>query len=220
MSGVPPATRRRNSPAEDHLGDQSAGSTTDHRSKPRRRGEQLLAAIFDAALAELDESGYTPLSMAAIASRAQVSKASLYRRWPGKAELVIDAVKSSLPDPGEPRDTGSLRGDILYHYRLLVEGLAGPAGKALKGMLSDTLRDPAMAERFSNRAKGRNLAIMRMLTDRAAGRGELAGASISAQRLEAGHNLIRHEWLMSSGIGEAFLAELVDEVVLPLLHAP
>lgn len=216
MSSVPPATRLGNPPAGDHGGIPA----TDHRSKPRRRGEQLLAAIFEAALAELDESGYAPLSMAAIASRAQVSKASLYRRWPGKAELVIDAVKSSLPDPGEPRDTGSLRGDILDHYRQLVEGLAGPAGKALKGMLSDTLRDPAMAERFSNRAKGRNLAIMHIVADRAAGRGELASAPISDRRLEAGHNLIRHEWLMNSGIDEAYLADLVDEVVLPLLHAP
>lgn len=180
----------------------------------------MLAAIFDAALVELDESGYAPLSMAAIAGRAQVSKASLYRRWPGKAELVMDAVKWSLPDPGEPRDTGSLRGDILDHYRQLVEGLAGPAGMALKGVLSETLRDPAAAERFSNRAKGRNLDIMHILADRAAVRGELSGASVSDRRLEVGHNLIRHEWLMNCGIGDGYLENLVDEVVLPLLHAP
>ncbi|PYG99084.1 TetR family transcriptional regulator [Arthrobacter stackebrandtii] len=216
MNHVPPAARSGNPAAADRQGIPAA----DHRGKPRRRGEQLLAAIFDAALAELDESGYAPLSMASIASRAQVSKASLYRRWPGKAELIIDAVKSSLLDPGEPHQTGTLRGDILNHYRLLVVGLSGPAGKALKGMLSDTLRDPAMAEQFSNRARGRNLAIMRLLAERAADRGELASAAISELRLEAGHNLIRHEWLMKSGIGDEFLVELVDEVVLPLLHAP
>ncbi|WP_051301087.1 TetR family transcriptional regulator [Actinomadura rifamycini] len=73
-----------------------------------------------AALGLLAEVGYDRLTMEAVAARVQASKATLYRRWPGKAELVVDAVRAhggdGTPggdgDPLVPSDTGSLRGDL------------------------------------------------------------------------------------------------------------
>lgn len=192
----------------------------DHRSKPRRRGQELVDQIFKATLAELGETGYPALSMDGIARRARVSKASLYRRWAGKTELVLAAVKAEVPDTASLRDTGSLRGDLIDHYTQLVATLRGPSGQALRGIIGETLHDPAVALSFSARSRGRSTALMRTLTEQAVARGDLPARSCSQRRLETGYNLIRHEFLTNSHIPDGFVVELVDDVVLPLLHAP
>src|SRR4051794_9492285 len=75
-----------------------AGSDVeDHRRGPRRRGDVLTTAIFEATLAELDEVGYAELSMERVAYRARASKGSLYRRWNSRAELVVDAMHHVRP---------------------------------------------------------------------------------------------------------------------------
>ncbi|KQB84975.1 TetR/AcrR family transcriptional regulator [Corynebacterium oculi] len=80
----------------------------------RRYGKNLQSALLNAAWAELEASGYTGMTMDAVATRAQTSRAVLYRRWADKAELTRDAVRHyfetnrlHLPD------TGSLRGDLI-----------------------------------------------------------------------------------------------------------
>ena len=87
---------------------------------PHRRD----AAICDATLALLAEVGYDRMSMDAVAARAKASKATIYRRWPGKQELVLDAVRSRAPGMAVPEDTGSLRGDLLATYRSAAHGVA------------------------------------------------------------------------------------------------
>jgi Bacterial regulatory proteins, tetR family len=87
-----------------------AGAMADHRSRPRRRGRALDEAIYRATLDELAEHGYAKLTMEGVADRARAGKASLYRRWPTRVELVLDAVAHTLPDPLTVPDTGSLRG--------------------------------------------------------------------------------------------------------------
>ena len=75
------------------------------------------AAICDAALALLVEVGYDRMSMDAVAARARASKATIYRRWPGKQELVLDAVRSRGAGLTVAEDTGCLRGDLVATYR-------------------------------------------------------------------------------------------------------
>ena len=70
------------------------------------------AAICDATLALLLEVGYDRMSMDAVAARAHASKATIYRRWPGKQELVLDAVRARGVGLTVAEDTGSLRGDL------------------------------------------------------------------------------------------------------------
>jgi AcrR family transcriptional regulator len=81
----------------------------------RKRDASRDAAILDAALAELAESGYAGMTTDAVAARAGVGKAAMYRRWPSKAELALDAVArldGASIDPEAIPDTGSLRGDL------------------------------------------------------------------------------------------------------------
>jgi AcrR family transcriptional regulator len=189
-----------------------AEADLDHRKRPRRRGAALESAILDAVLAELADVGYARLSMERVAERAGASKASVYRRWPSKVELVMDAVYHVFPDAGSPPDTGTLRGDLIAMMRAVAEQLAGPAGQALSGILSDALGDPDQARRVRSYARGNS---------RAVARGEVDPAAVTERRLEAGHALLRHQFITRGvPIPLAVIEEIADEVVIPLLQLP
>ena len=114
----------------------------------------LNTAIFEAVLDELAEVGYARLTMERVAERAGASKASLYRRWPSRMELAIDAVHHLAPDPTGAPDTGSLRGDLLAWMRQTAGLLTGPAGEALRGLLGDALSDPSRTLELRRRSRG------------------------------------------------------------------
>ena len=156
-----------------------------------------------------------------MAERAGASKASLYRRWPSKVELVMDAVYHLLPDGGSPPDTGSLRGDLLTVLRAVAEQLAGPAGQALGGVLSDVLGDPEKARRVRSYARGSGRAGMREVVRRAIARGEVDPAAVTERRLESGHAMLRHHFITQGvPIPDQVVVEIVDEVMIPLLQLP
>jgi AcrR family transcriptional regulator len=200
--------------------DAESNGGLDHRKRPRRRGDALHEAIFRATLDELAESGYATLTMERIAERAKASKASLYRRWPTRMALVIDAVYHMLPDPTATPDTGELRGDLLAALRQTANLLAGPAGEALRGLLSDVLRDPASTAEMRQRSQGAGRRIMQEIARRATARGEIDASAITPQRLIAGHALLRHHFLFSGEpIPAELIVEIVDDVILPLFRA-
>src|SRR3712207_5611960 len=78
-----------------------------------RLGRAREDAILTAAMACVAENGYGRLTMDVIAARARASKAAMYRRWPGKAELIAEALRRNA-EAGEPTvaDTGTLAGDL------------------------------------------------------------------------------------------------------------
>lgn len=198
----------------------AAEAAADHRKRPRRRGDALNTAIYEAVLAELAEVGYPGLTMERVAERAQASKASLYRRWHGKVELVMDAAYHAVPEPEEITATGSLRGDLLALFRSMAEQLSGPVGQAMLGLLSDALRDPRQAAEIRAYSRGNSLRAMREAARRAAERGEIDPAAITERRLEAGHALMRHHVLTRGApVPDEIVTGIVDEVVLPLLTA-
>jgi AcrR family transcriptional regulator len=191
----------------------------DVREGPRRRsGQALVAAILEATIAELDEVGYADLSMEKVAERARASKASVYRRWPGKVALVVDAVHHALPDPAALPDTGTLRGDLLAALRAAGEQLAGPAGRAVRGVLGDVLRDPERAEQFRARTRGNSAAMIETVLRRAHRRGELDADAVTRRQREVGPALMRSHFLTNDGpVPDEVIVGIVDEVVLPLL---
>ena len=198
-----------------------AEADVDHRKRPRRRGAALESAILDAVLAELTEVGYARLSVERVAERAGASKASLYRRWPSKVELVMDAVYHVFPQSGSPPDTGSLRGDLIAMMTAVADQLAGPAGQALSGILSDALADPDQARRVRSYARGTSQEAVREIVRRAVARGEVDPAAVTERRLEAGHALMRHQFITRGvPIPGQVIEEIIDEVVIPLLQVP
>jgi AcrR family transcriptional regulator len=190
----------------------------DHRKQPSRRGEALNAAIFQATLDELAEVGYAKLTMERVAERARTGKASLYRRWPSRMELAMDAVYHALPDPASPPDTGSLRGDLLALLRRNAELLAGPAGEALRGLLGDVLRDPTRTAELRQHSQGAGRKAMQEIARRAAERGEIDSSAVTPRRLEVGQAMLRQHFLFNGvPIPDSVIVEIVDEVIVPLL---
>lgn len=110
----------------------------------RPRDPRIEAAVLQATVDLLGETGYAALSVSAIARRAGTSKPAIYRRWPGKAHLVHEAVfpigeTTALPD------TGSLHGDATEMLRRTAAVLTtGPARAALPGLIAEMAVDPTL----------------------------------------------------------------------------
>lgn len=190
---------------------------TDHRTRPRRRGDVLNGAIFEATLDELAEVGYAKLTMERVAARAGASKASVYRRWPSRMELALDAVHHLAPDPTHAPDTGSLRGDVLAFMRAAADLLAGPGGEALRGLLGDALADPSRTLELRKHSRGTGHRVMQELARRAVERGEITSDAITPRRLDVAQAMLREQFLFHGPpIPDAVIVEIVDEIVLPL----
>ena len=193
----------------------------DHRRGPRRRGVELYRAVFHAVLTELAQSGYGALTVDAVARRARVSKATLYRRWPSKRDLVLAAVQASVPDPDHLPDTGTLRGDLIAFLTQVAAHLHGPTGSAVRGILSDILGDPgSAAELYGAAHRHRSVEQVRSLLARAAERGEVPASvldGLPALRLEAGPAILRQHYLWEGTVTHDLCVGIVDDVMVPLL---
>lgn len=145
--------------------------------EPRRPGRPRDAradrAILDAALIELAEHGYGGLSMDRVAARARVSKATIYRRWSSREEMIIDAWRALDPHDDKRADTGSLRGDLLHmteQYR--VDLCAEPMMALLPQIVAAVHQSPKLAVLFREFAREQMEPLVELYA-RAQRRGEL-----------------------------------------------
>lgn len=139
----------------------------------RPREERADTAITGAVLALLEEVGYASLTMEAVAARAGVGKATLYRRYSSKVDLVFaNAIHgSTLRAP----DTGSLRGDLALLGRRIVADLGPPATvAAVPGLLADMAGIPKMRAHIQSVLIASERTVIAEILDRARTRGELA----------------------------------------------
>lgn len=188
-------------------------------SRPRVEGEredEILAAV----VALLVEAGYDKLTFDAVATAVRASKATLYRRWPTKADLVLDAVAGHLPAAAEVHDdTGTLRGD-------LVAQACGPGGvcdgsPAVLGALIPALhRDPDLCSGFRERFVQPQLQRAVAAVERAQQRGEVgpgADLHLLANALPAicGHDM----FVYGIHATPERVAHVIDSVVLPAARA-
>ncbi|MFD5214122.1 TetR/AcrR family transcriptional regulator [Microbacterium sp. NPDC058345] len=187
--------------------------------RSRRRGQALITAIHAAVLAELDESGYAGMTMERVAERAGAGKASLYRRWNSRAELVRDTAYHLMSDTEGAPDTGSLRGDLRELLRRTVTLLTGPLGGALRAVLSEALADRTRAGEISSLSLGMGRRMMADVVARAVSRGEIDARAITNARLDVGQALLRDRFLFRE-VTESDVDEIVDTVLVPLLGAP
>lgn len=191
----------------------------DHRKGPRRRGEALHHAVLEATLAELAEVGYAGLRMERVAERAQAGKASLYRRWPSRSELVVDALQYAAPEVMDIPDTGHVRTDLMTVLRRMADQLDGPSGEAVRGLLAEALSDPERTETARERLIELRGRLIEQIVHRAAERGEVRPDAVTPRTLEVGPVLVAHYFLIhGSPVPDRVLAEIVDEIVLPLIR--
>jgi AcrR family transcriptional regulator len=188
----------------------------------RRRGAELEAALLEATWAELAEVGFPALTMEGVAARAGTGRAVLYRRWSGRSELVIAALKHHQPlfaADGAVPDTGSLREDILALLRLM-SSRTGDIMAQLSFMFTDyfqrTGQPPAV---WRESLMGGRPSSLPAILDRAVRRGEADPARLTDQIVRLPVDLVRHDLIMTlAPVPEATLVEIVDEVFLPLVR--
>jgi len=209
------------SSADQHEVDEAAGAdstTTDHRKSPRRRGDALMAAIFEATVDELAENGYAELSMERVASRARASKGSLYRRWPSRAELVGDAMQHQRPHGVEAPDTGNVREDLLGYLRSFADVFNGATGDAVRGLIAETYRDPELNRMVRIRFIDPGLAQVLDVLRRGAIRGEVRPTALTHRISSVGPGLVRQHFMVYGvPIPDSVVVEIVDEVLMPLI---
>ncbi|MDA0563383.1 TetR/AcrR family transcriptional regulator [Streptomonospora sp. S1-112] len=143
----------------------------------RPRSAAARAAILRAALAELGERGYAALTVEGIAARAGAGKQTIYRWWPSKADVVLDALLETAAERIAVPDEGSLRAD-LDAFLAATFSQSGQHG-VLTGLMAQSVLDPAFAQAFRERFLASRRAALRGLLERARARGEVdAGADL------------------------------------------
>jgi AcrR family transcriptional regulator len=161
----------------DTAGDPAAGEDPG-RPATRRRGESLESAIYDAALDQLARLGYSGLTMEGVAAAARTGKASLYRRWSHKDDLIVDALDAAMPHVGEPPDTGSLRDDLIALLGGTAEFVTSAVGRALQHSIMSAERKPSRRPvRRSTRSSGESSRAARSSSTRCCGAGSSTARS-------------------------------------------
>ncbi len=185
----------------------------------RPRDDTRDFAIHDATLALLTDVGYDGLSVGAIAARAGVSKATIYRRWANKAAVVASAVEhraaTTPPDPSGAK----LREDLLQIVTWLAEQIAeqdlGMVAAVLAGMRSD----PELAAAMRDKLHRDESAMIERTLHRAARRGEPIASDSDELFAQIAPAVITHRLLIiGKPCDPPFLEHLVDRVLLPLLR--
>lgn len=198
-------------------------SPTEEPGRQRKRGAELERAIKDATIAELACGGYGSVTIESVAARAQTGKASIYRRWPTKQELVVDSLEDLLAGPlgaVEMRldDTVTTRDALLTLARRITKLMTGMGGDAMRSIMGESLRDSAFCGTFEcDFFDPRKQALINLL-ERGVRRGEVRPEAVSPLLPEilAG-TLIHRVVLRRRPISEAELVELVDEFVMPAI---
>jgi len=123
------------------------GPSTSTQAPHRRRSETSRRAILDASLDLCAELGYGPVTVEAIAARAGVSKKTIYRWWPSKGAVVLEALDDVANPAADFPDSGDLREDLVTQMDGLVRQLLSDRrfGRALTGLIADTQHDPQLA---------------------------------------------------------------------------
>jgi AcrR family transcriptional regulator len=195
-----------------------ATTTQPLRSPGRPRDPRVDTAIREAAVALLAEVGYERMSVDAIAAAAGVSKPTIYRRWAGKHELVADAIRLHPHTQAPAPDTGSLRGDLIAAVRQSADHQLENA-PVTAGLASRLRESEELARLVREHAvvvvRGRFMTIL----ERAAARGEIAAEpAVTSLFAEIAPSVIHARVLLSfEPVDDAFVTELVDRVLLPIV---
>ncbi|PWW20945.1 TetR family transcriptional regulator [Geodermatophilus normandii] len=185
------------------------------RPRDPSRDDVIRAAILQL----LGEVGYGALTMDAVAAEAGVGKATIYRRWRTKQDLVVDTVSDLNRAWTVTADTGSLEGDLRSLVHRMVEMMASPVGAATRSLLAAMQHEPALIEAFRDGP----LAVWRRAYDelwaRAQGRGELGPGLPQSIPAEATTALLVQRWLVTrEPVDTAYADAVLETVVLPLVR--
>jgi AcrR family transcriptional regulator len=184
---------------------------------PRNLDPARETAILDATLQLLTEVGYDRMSVDEVARRARASKATIYRRWTGKAAMVAALIHRLARDHPPLPDTGSLRGDLLAGLTMFCR-VVERKHAVVAGLTTAIRADPELGRLLRAQVVDPGFTEAGRLFERAAGRGELSRPVDPGALVEVCEALVWHRLLLSGEpLDDAFVVRTVDEVILPLV---
>jgi AcrR family transcriptional regulator len=194
----------------------SSDVTAEAPQRGRPRSERARQAILEAASELLLARGLSAVSMDAVAERAGVSKATIYRWWPTKETLALDALYTEWAAARpHPRDTGSLRGDLLSLLRPWAR-LAGsrPYGRVVAALLTEAQTDPVFAAEYRERFVEPRRQQAREIFRRAIERGEIPPDTKVEVALDLLYGPLYHRLLHGHApLNDRFVREVIDMVL-------
>ncbi|HUY46458.1 MAG TPA: TetR/AcrR family transcriptional regulator [Streptosporangiaceae bacterium] len=193
------------------------GPAAEHRRPGRPRSERADRAIIDAALSLFAEHGVEGLCIEKVAARAGVGKATIYRRWPGKEDLLLDALaalKTPLPEPrGE-----SVREDLIALLEAMSADVADPRrAREFALLLGEGTKFPRLMTKYTETVVEPRRDVIRSVLRRGVAAGELrAETDIDvALFMLTGAVLARGKY-QPEAISAGYAERVVDELLLGL----
>ncbi|MFB9904942.1 TetR/AcrR family transcriptional regulator [Allokutzneria oryzae] len=196
---------------------QAGEPRTAQRGRPRDASRD--DALRRATLEVMADVGYRALTMDAVAARARAGKATIYRRWESKLELVIDTchelVSRNIPQP----DTGTVAGDLREFLSTYATLLTGPIGKAAQALVGELPHEPELATAFRAGFLSSQRAMLRRILEAGTVRGEVRADAPHGIVVElAGAALTHRLMLIGEPADPTYIDRLVDEALMPLLR--
>jgi AcrR family transcriptional regulator len=197
----------------------SDSAVTEQKRRGRPRSEKARRAILDAAIELLLVRGLEAVSMDQIAEQAGVSKATIYRWWPNKETLALDALYHEWDTfgPSLP-DTGSLRGDLLAVIRPWVRrARKRPYARVVAALIEETHTDPAFAKLYHERFVRPRRAPAAAVVKRAIERGEVPQNTDIELALDLVYGALFHRLLHAHApVTDRFVEDVVDATLAAL----
>jgi len=179
----------------------------------RPRSQKAQQAILSAAAELLLERGLSAVSMDAVAEQAGVSKATIYRWWPTKEALALDALYAEWTTARpSPKDTGSLRGDLLALLRPWVRLVGSrPYARVMAALLTQAQSDPVFATAYRQGFVEPRRDQARSIFHRAIERGEIAADIKVEVALDLLYGALYHRFLHGHApLNDRFARDVID----------
>jgi AcrR family transcriptional regulator len=190
----------------------------------RKRDHTRDADILDAAVDVLAEVGFDGMTIDMVATRAKAGKATLYRRWTSKSDLVIDAVSCMKERDAEPAalpDTGTLRGDLVAMIKSHSIEDGEKKTRVMAGIVSLLAKEPELAQAAHAAIMEPRARINRLFLQRAIDRGEIAPVGdIDTLALVVPAMVAYRVLMLHEPVDREFLLSLIDGVLLPAVGLP
>lgn len=188
----------------------------------RPRSQEADRAILRAAGEVLAERGFGGMTMEEVAARAGVGKATVYRRWPSRGSLALDAFMTDFREQQPRPDTGSLRGDMLAALRSWLHAVTRTrAGRILAGLIAEAQGDPGLAAAWREQVVGPLRAQHAVMLEHAIARGEIPAGTDLDVALDLLYGPAYHRLLQGHlPLTDEFIQTVVDVIVAGLTGRP
>jgi AcrR family transcriptional regulator len=187
-------------------------------SRGRRRSERSHRAILAATQALLVERSYPELTIEGIAARAAVGKQTIYRWWPSKAALVLEAYLAGADAVPPPAERATAREDVRALLGWLIAVLAEPTGgRVVAGLVGDLQHDPDLASGFQRDVVPARREAMLAALERGRERGEIRADADLELAVDALHGAVFYRLLLSGEpLDDSFAEHLAEQVLAGL----